>query len=191
MKKGRLVILSGPSGSGKTTLYQKLLKDPRFRKTIIRSVSLTTRPPRPNEKDGRDYFFVSRKKFAYKKKAGHLLESQKVFQDYYGTPLKPVREALRQGKNVLLAIDVKGARIVRRKIPGCLMIFVKPPSLVALKNRLAKRGTEKAADLNGRLARARMEIHQAADYDYALINDDLAVCYRRLQGILIREGLAG
>jgi guanylate kinase len=191
MKKGRIIILSGPSGAGKTTLYKKLLLDKRFKGLVIRSVSMTTRLPRRGERNGKDYFFVSRPAFLYKKKAGQLLESQKVYHDYYGTPLKPVLESLRRGKNVLLAIEVKGAKVVRKKVPGCLAIFIKTPSLAVLKQRLVTRATENPKDLRGRLARARMELGEAAAYPYVLVNDVLSRCYDELTNILQRELCAG
>src|SRR5262245_2730210 len=123
-KKGKIFILSGPSGSGKTTLYKRLLESPALNKRIIKTISMTTRAPRPGEKDGRDYFFVSKKLFQHKQKTGQFLESMKVFDNYYGTPKKAVSAALEAGKNVLLCIDVQGARVVRRKFPQAISIFV-------------------------------------------------------------------
>ena len=187
MKKGRIIILSGPSGSGKTTLYRKLLADKRWKGRLVRSVSLTTRLRRKGEQNGRDYFFVSRKRFLYKQRAGHLLESQKVYLDYYGTPFKPVREFLAKGRHVLLAIEVKGAGVVRKRAPESLMIFIKPPSLTVLRKRLALRGTESAGELTARLKRARMELTEAKKYHHVLVNDDLTACYRELSAILDQE----
>jgi len=187
MKPGRIIILSGPSGSGKTTLYQKLLADPQFKGHLKRSVSVTTRDKRDGERHGRDYFFISVDHFLRMRDSGQLLESQKVYQDYYGTPYRPLRSALKKGKNVLLCIEVKGARVVRRKEPDCLAIFVKPPNLTVLKKRLAKRGTESPAVRKARFERARMELRDACRYDYILVNDRLDICYRALKAVLTRE----
>jgi guanylate kinase len=187
MSKGRIIILSGPSGAGKTTLYKKLLRDKSFKGSLVRSISLTTRPKRPGEIHGRDYFFVSIKKFLYKQRAGHLLEYQKVFRDYYGTPYKPVRAYLHEGKSVLLCIDVKGAAIVKAKVPDSLGIFIAPPNLAVLKERLVKRGTESKAELEVRLQRAGKELSQAKRYNYVFVNADLRRCYRDLRKAILRE----
>jgi len=138
-REGKIFIISGPSGSGKTTLYKQLLSGG---KRLVKSISFTTREMRPGEKCGKDYVFVSRKMFLYKERSGHFLESEKVFGNYYGTPYKNVRELLAVGKNVLLCIDVKGAKTVCRKFPQTVRIFIKAPSLKDLKKRLEKRLTE-------------------------------------------------
>ena len=132
-KKGKIFILSGPSGSGKTSLYKKLLESQR---RVVKTISVTTRRRRPGEKDGRDYFFVSPRMFFYKKRRGLFLETQKIFDHYYGTPKKCVADFLRGGKNVLLCIDVKGAKVVRRKFPKAISIFIKTPSLIETQIRL-------------------------------------------------------
>lgn len=187
MAQGRIVIISGPSGSGKTTLYKKLIADKEFSGKLIKSISATTRPRRPGERHGRDYLFFSRPMFLYKKRAGHFLESQKVFLHYYGTPYKTVRDLIKAGKHVLLCIDVKGARVVRRKHPDTLNIFVKTPSLEELKKRLSKRGTEHARDLAVRLRTARAELKDARHYDYIVINDALARAYGELKKVIRKE----
>jgi len=185
MKKGKLIILSGPSGSGKTTLYKRLLASPRLKGRLAKIISVTTRPRRPGEKHGRDYFFVSSGMFRYKRKAGHFLESEKVFRYYYGTPQKAVKEVLRSGKSVLLCIDVKGARTVSRRYPQALKVFVKTPSLAILKKRLQRRETEKPQDLNIRLKTARQELKQSRHYDAVIINDNLAKSYARLERLIL------
>jgi len=189
MKKthGRIVILSGPSGSGKTTFHGKLLKSRLFRGRLVRSVSVTTRPRRPGEKDGKDYFFISKKKYDHMKRAGQFLETEKVFGKHYGTPQKKVREVLAQGKNVLLCIDVKGARTVSRTCPEALKVFIKPPSLEELKERLKKRGTETPCELNRRFKIARDELRETKRYDYVIVNDDFPRAYRRLESLLLKE----
>lgn len=187
MKKGRIVILSGPSGSGKTTLHSRLLKSPQLKGKIIKSVSATTRPKRPHEKEGQDYLFISKKMFLHKRRLGYFLESEKVFNDYYGTPKKQVQALLRKGKNVLLCIDVKGARTVRRKYPEALKIFIKPPSFKELRKRLTTRGTETRRDLAFRLRTAKKELLDAKDYDFIVVNDVLPKAYKKLEDILGRH----
>lgn len=187
MKKGVVVIISGPSGSGKTTLYNKLLQDPQFKEKLIKSISVTTRKSRRGEVNGRDYIFVSREEFLYKKRAGHFLEYQKVFKNYYGTPRKNVVAALGQGKNVLLCIDVKGAKIVLKKMPQAVTVFIKTPSLASLKSRLLKRGSEIRQVIALRLKVAREELKEAQYYKYIIINDDLNKAFRKLKSIILRE----
>ncbi len=185
--KGKVFILSGPSGSGKTTLYQKLLHDKKFKNILKRSVSVTTRNPRVGEKDGRDYFFISKKQFLAKKKKGDFLESMKVFDHYYGTPKKYVENLLKKGKSVLLAIDVKGAKVVFKKMPQAVGIFVKTPSLKELKKRLALRGTENKKIFNLRFKTAVKELRESKHYRYCIVNDNLAKCYQNLRSIIISE----
>ena len=179
-----LFILSGPSGSGKTTLYQKLLRDPLFKGRLVKSVSMTTRAPRPGEKNGREYFFVSERMFDYKLRAGHFLESERVFNASYGTPRGPVRQQLRRGEAVLLCIDVKGARTVMQSIPDACSIFIKPPSLRVLRERLTARQTESAEALRLRLDTARQELAEAGRYQQVLVNDDLDRAYAQLRDII-------
>lgn len=187
MKNGRLIILSGPSGSGKTTLHKALLQSAALKGKLVKSVSVTTRPKRLGERHGRDYFFMSREQFLGKKKSGHFLESQRVFQHYYGTPQHNVLDLLKRGKHVLLCIDVKGARVVRRKHPAALTIFIKAPSLAVLKKRLQSRGTEDAQTLKLRLHTAQQELIEAKDYDYVVVNDALSRTQRALEDILFHE----
>ena len=184
MKKGKIIIISGPSGSGKTTLYKKLLANRKLRKEIIKVVSVTTRPKRPGEKHGLDYFFVSSKMFHYKRRNGHFLETEKVFDNYYGTPKKSVRDTLKTGKNVLLCIDVKGARTVRRKFPEAVTVFIKTSSLKALALRLKGRGSEKKDIMRMRLQTAREELKETKKYDHVIINDNLRTAYGRLEAAI-------
>jgi guanylate kinase len=185
--KGKIIILSGPSGSGKTTLYKRLMASRIFKGKIVKIVSVTTRLPRPCERDGRDYFFVSRPMFFYKKRAGHFLESQKVFDNDYGTPKKDVQDFLMAGKNVLLCIDVKGARIICRKFPEAVKIFIKTISLAALKERLLRRGSESPRKIRMRLNMAREELKEAGKYDYMVINENLCKAYQSLERIILSE----
>ncbi|MDO8579918.1 MAG: guanylate kinase [Candidatus Omnitrophota bacterium] len=186
MRRGKIIILSGPSGSGKTTLYQKILASKKLSGRLIRCVSITTRSRRAGEKHGRDYFFISPKAFLFKKRSGHFLESQKVFGNYYGTPQKGVKDLLKEGKNVLLTIDVKGANVVRRKLPHAITIFVKVPSLAILKERLKQRGTETNQSLSLRMKVASEEMKQAREYDYVIVNDNFSSCYQQLAKLILR-----
>ena len=187
MKCGKIIILSGPSGSGKTTLHQKILKNPAFKKILVKSLSATTRLPRSGEKDGRDYLFLSKKEFLAKQKRGEFLESMQVFDNYYGTPKKQVDAALKKGKNVLLCIDVKGAAVVSQSRKDALKIFVRTPTLKDLKARLQKRGTENQKSLNLRLKISKEELKEASVYDYVVVNDTLSRAYRELVQILSKE----
>jgi guanylate kinase len=181
---GQLIILSGPSGSGKTTLHDLLLRSPRFRGQIIRSVSATTRKPRKGEKDGRDYFFLSPKMFEYKIRSGQLLEWARVFDQYYGTPLKNVHDKMRSGKTVLLCIDVQGARQVKRKMPQACSIFVKTSSLAGLRWRLLRRGTDSREAVALRIKTAAKELKEARQYDHVIVNDDLNCARQELEQVV-------
>ena len=183
-KPGRLIILSGPSGAGKTTLHDLLFRSPRFKGRVIRSVSATTRKPRGGERHGRDYFFLSQRMFEHKIRAGQLLEWAKVFDNYYGTPLKNVRDKLRAGKTVLLCIDVQGARQVKKKAPDALLIFVKTSSLDELRRRLMSRGTDTGAAVALRLKTAAKELKEAKRYGHVIVNDDLGRARRELEDVL-------
>ncbi|VAX37484.1 Guanylate kinase [hydrothermal vent metagenome] len=184
MKKGKVFILSGPSGSGKTTLYKKLLAT---QKNLVKSISVTTRAQRPGEKHGRDYFFVSKKMFLYKRRAGHFLESEKVFDNYYGTPGKGVGELLKSGKNTLLCIDVKGAKTVCRKFPEAVTIFIKTRTLQELKRRLKGRGSEDKKTVRLRLGVAKEELGEAKHYQYIVVNEDLNIASKELENIVEKE----
>ena len=187
MNKGRIVIISGPSGSGKTTLHKKLLTSPKLKGRLMKSISVTTRFPRWGERHGRDYLFMPHKQFLQKRKDGYFLEWQKVFDNYYGTPKENVDRLLRAGKNVLLCIDVKGAKVVARQYPDAVRIFVKVPSMRELKKRLQKRGSESAAHLKLRLKTARQELREAKHYTHTIINDQLSTALRRLIKIVVEE----
>ena len=189
-ERGTIIIISGPSGSGKTTLYRRLLQSERLRGKIVKSISVTTRRPREGEIKGRDYVFVSRKMFLYKKRAQHFLESQKVFDNYYGTPKKRVQELLNEGKDVLLCIDVKGARVVGRRYPKAVTVFITVPSLEILKKRLLQRGSESEQKMALRLKIAQKEIKEAKSYQHVIVNDNLTHAYDQLEKIITRH-LAG
>jgi guanylate kinase len=186
MKKGKIIIMSGPSGSGKTTLFKKLLAETAFKNQIIRSISVTTRHPRPGEKNHRDYIFVTPKMFLFKKRQGHFLESEEVFGNYYGTPAKNVLNLIKSGKNVLLCIDVEGAKHVCQRFSKAVRIFIKTSSFKVLRNRLTKRGSEEKATVELRLKRAQAELKEASSFDYVIVNDELPLAYRKLKNIIKR-----
>ncbi len=182
--RGQIFILSGPSGSGKTTLYRRLLKSGL---PLTKIVSVTTRPRRPGERHGRDYYFVSQRMFKYKERAGHFLESEEVFGHSYGTPKKAVRELLRSGRHLLLCIDVKGAKTVHRHFPEAVRIFVKTPTVRELRQRLSQRDTEDPLGLAARLRRAKEELEEARFYDYVIVNDDLQRATDQLKDIICQH----
>ncbi len=182
-RTGRMFIVSAPSGAGKTTLVNRLL---RCVPGVVRSISMTTRPPRPGERHGRDYYFVTRARFAAMRRRHGLLESAIVHGAHYGTPVAPVMRALRAGRDVLLSIDVQGAHQVVRRLP-CVRIFILPPSMTSLRHRLERRRTESPAQIRARLALARRELQAAPHYDYVVINDELRQAVSQLQAIVTAE----
>lgn len=185
MRKGALLIISAPSGAGKTTICRKLLAR---RKDLKYSVSCTTRLPRPGEKNGKHYFFLSREDFKRKIQRGELLEWAMVHDEYYGTPRHFIEEQTKKGLNVIMAIDVQGAMSIRRKHPSAILVFVLPPSMDELKARLA--GRRDASEVVAkRLANSRGELAAAKDYDYVVVNDDLATAVEQISCILTAETL--
>jgi len=170
-KRGKLVIISGPSGVGKSTITKALME--RLADAYF-SVSVTTRPQAPTEQDGRDYWFVSREEFHKRIEEGSLLEYAEVFGNLYGTPRDKTEEALRDGKTVILEIDVQGAKQVKAIYPQATMIFILPPSVKVLAERMGRRGRESEQAAARRLSRANTEIAAAWQYyDNMVINDDL------------------
>ena len=170
---GALVIVSAPSGGGKTTIVDRLLKrHPGW----VRSISMTTRPPRMGERDGADYFFVSPERFAAAQKKGDLLESAKIFKHAYGTPKQFVLDHLKRGAHVILAIDVQGAKSVRKVLGSAvplLSFFILPPSVKVLRERLEGRNTESKREVEERMAVAQEEIKAASFYDCTVVNRKL------------------
>jgi guanylate kinase len=151
---------------------------------LVKSISATTRNKRPGELQGRDYLFLGRKKFEERVKKGYFLEWEKVFDQYYGTPKKQALDLLKRGINVLLCIDVKGAKTVGEEFPQALKIFIKAPSMKVLESRLKARGSEDPESLGLRLKVARMELKEAKFYDHVIINADLNKALRTLQQIV-------
>lgn len=170
MRPGRLIIICGPAGVGKTTLVHALLER---RPGLALSISATTRPPRPGEVPDVDYRFVSRDSFERMRRAGQFLETADVHGELYGTPRGPVEEALAARRDVVLQIDVQGARAVKELVPGAVTIFVEPPSWEALEARLRSRRTEDEARVRVRLDTARRELAEAGLYEHRVVNDDL------------------
>ena len=169
MNKGRLFVISGPSGTGKGTICKELVKDNK----IMLSVSMTTRKPREGEVHGVNYFFASKEDFLKKVEEGGFLEYAEVFGNYYGTPKMEVLELLDKGIDVLLEIDVQGALQIKEVYPDAVLVFILPPTLKELRNRLSGRGTETPEVVERRLGEAVKEISYVMQYDYVVINDTL------------------
>lgn len=181
---GIIFILSAPSGAGKTTLYKGLHK---IYPEIELSVSYTTRRRRPGELEGRDYRFVSNRQFAELERKGAFAESAKVHDYYYGTPKKPLEHCVRAGRDILLDIDVQGARQIKACFPQAVSIFLLPPSLSELERRLAARGTDRKETIQRRLANARGEIGEIIHYDYYVVNREVRTAVRALGAIVEAE----
>jgi guanylate kinase len=181
---GKLIVVSGPSGSGKTTLLARLLTNPPG--PVIHAVSATTRPPRPGERHGVDYYFLTQEEFDRRKAVGEFLECFEVFGrgHWYGTLRSEVAPSLAAGKWVILEIDVNGMMAVVREYPQAVTIFVRPGSLEDLQRRLTERGTETPAAIERRLAESRREMSFADRYQYQVVNDDLEHAVGELARIL-------
>ena len=184
--KGILVILSGPSGVGKGTVIKKILET---NSNIRLSVSATTREKRAGEKDGETYFFYSKSKFLNLASSGKMLEYAEYCKNFYGTPKEPIDYWLCDGKDVLLEIEVAGARQVQNVIKNCVKIFLLPPSMKTLYNRLKERGTEPAEVINKRILRAKEEICCCNSYDYLVINNNVSECVANVLAIIKAEKL--
>ncbi len=184
MEKGKLIVLSGPSGAGKSTVVFKAMDG---RTDICFSTSVTTRQPRPGEVDGREYFFITRERFAEMVANDELLEHAEYVSNCYGTPRAFVQKRMDEGCDVILDIEIQGARQVCEKMPEAVKIFIVPPSLEELEKRLKNRGTESDEVIAGRLSRARQEYQEANFYDYIIVNDDAAVAAAELAAILKAE----
>ena len=180
-----MFVISAPSGAGKTTLTRALLEaDPALRF----SVSFTTRSPRPGERDGTDYFFVDRDRFESMIAGGELLEHAQVFGNYYGTGRAQIESHIAAGRNVILDIDWQGARQVRAAMPESVLVFVMPPSLAELERRLRGRATDSDEVIARRLAEALAEMGHWSEFDYVVINDDIASALAALRSIMAGRG---
>ena len=184
-EKGLLLVLSGPSGVGKGTVKSAIVKNKVF--PFEYSVSMTTRKPRPGEVNGKDYYFVSQERFKQAIKQNELLEYNQYVNNFYGTPKAPVKKMLDEGKDVLLEIDVNGAKKVRKQMPDGVFIFLTPPDLHTLHTRLENRGTESEDVIMGRIKQARQEILVMQDYDYAVVNDTVANAVDHIKAIVEAE----
>jgi len=182
-----MLVLSSPSGAGKTTLSRALLASDD---EITMSVSMTTRPPRPSEMHGKDYYFVSTEDFGIMRNKEELLEHAKVFGNYYGTPRAPVEEALAAGRDVLFDIDWQGTQQLDGTMPNDLVkVFILPPSAQDLERRLNTRAQDSAEVVASRMQKASEEISHYQEYDYIIINDDLDKSILELKSILLAERL--
>lgn len=186
-RRGLMLVLSSPSGAGKTTLSRALLAND---KDITMSVSVTTRPARPGEVDGRDYYFLTTEDFGIMRNKGDLLEHAKVFGNYYGTPRGPVEEALAHGRDVLFDIDWQGTQQLEESARDDLVkVFILPPSAQDLERRLNTRAQDPADVVAARMAKASDEISHYLEYDYIIVNDDIEKSLGELKAILTAERL--
>ncbi len=183
-EKGILVVVSGFSGAGKGTLMKRIME--KYDNYAL-SVSATTRAPRPGEVEGKDYFFKTTTEFEKMIAKDELIEYAKYVDHFYGTPKADVEEQLEAGWDVILEIELQGALKVKEKYPDALLLFVVPPTVAELKNRLLKRGTETLEVIQNRLDRAKEEVDFLEQYDYLVVNDDLEECVDRIHGIIQAE----
>ena len=183
-RSGTLFVMTGASGVGKDTIRQAALPD---LEDLYFSISATTRARRPGEVHGKQYFFYEKDKFTKMIGADELLEHAEYVGDYYGTPAAPVREALARGQDVLLELELVGAREVKRKVPEAVMVFIAPPSLSELERRLRGRGTDSEERIQKRLARAREEIRAVKEFDFVVVNDTLETAVRDFCSIIYSE----
>jgi len=179
-----VIIVSAASGSGKTTIIKHLLEK---MPGVKRSISYTTRPPREGEKQQEDYIFLSREEFEKKIEKGELLEWEENFGHYYGTSKAQLDEAIEKKEDLILSIDVKGARKVREKIPESISIFVMPPSVEELRSRLEGRNTDQETDVSQRLKESEREIASSDEYDYVIVNEEIEKAVDELYSIIEKE----
>lgn len=183
--KGLLVVVSGPSGAGKDTIINEVVKNKDINAWI--SISMTSRPPRGKEENGKDYFFVSREEFEDSIKKGNLLEYAEYNGNYYGTPKHKIDEYLDKGIDVILIIEIQGALQIKELIPEALFIFIMPPSMEELKTRLINRGTDSEDKIISRFKTAYQEINEVTKYNYVVVNDKLEKAVNKVSSILLAE----
>lgn len=182
---GLLVVISGPSGAGKGTICQKLISR---NKNVSLSISMTTRNAREGEKDGVNYYFVSKEEFEKRIEEGKFLEYAIVHNEkYYGTPKDKVEEMLKQGKDVILEIDIQGALKINNLVKEAVFIFIMPPNMKILKERLIKRNTETKEQIIERFTKAYTEINEVSKYNYVVINDEVEEAVKKIEAILLSE----
>ncbi len=181
MSEGRLFIVAAPSGAGKTSLVNALVaRDPR----LEISVSFTTRAPRPGEQDGVHYHFITPEAFRERQARGEFLEHAEVFGNLYGTHRQTTEDILATGRDLILEIDWQGARQIKAAFPECDSIFILPPSLATLRERLGARGQDSAEVIQGRMQKARAEISHCSEFDYVIVNDDFDTALQELRAVL-------
>jgi len=180
--RGQIVVVSSPSGGGKTTICRALMERTP---DIVRLVTVTTRPPRPGEIDGVDYHFISPREFLARRKRGAFAEWAKVHEYYYATPRADLERQTRQGRDVLLSIDVQGGERVKEAYPEALMVFIMPPSRHVLRRRLEGRGTDAREVVDLRLANAEAEMRRAAFYEYVVVNRSVEESVDQLEAIVL------
>ena len=183
-EKGKLIVISGPSGAGKSTVVFKAIEG---KNNVCFSTSVTTRKPRPGEVDGKEYFFVDLDRFREMVENDELLEHAEYVANSYGTPRSYVEQKLSDGMDVILDIEVQGARQVNEKMPDAVKVFIIPPSMDELKRRLESRGTDTARAIEARLIRARQEYKEADFYDYIIVNDNADKAAGELSAIMTAE----
>ncbi|CAH0418448.1 guanylate kinase [Periweissella ghanensis] len=188
VKRGMLIVLSGPSGVGKGTVRKAIFE--QGDNDFVYSVSMTTRQPREGEVNGEDYYFVTKAEFEAEIANGGMLEYAQYVDNYYGTPLKYINQTLDEGYDVFLEIEVQGAMQVREKMPDGVYIFLTPPDLKELKNRLVGRGTDSIEVIDKRIETAITEIKMMQNYDYAVVNDEVPLAVERIKDIIRAEHLS-
>ena len=184
-KRGMLIVLSGPSGVGKGTVRKEIFSQEG--NNFDYSISMTTRQMRPGEVNGKDYYFVSKEEFEKEIADGGMLEYAQYVDNYYGTPLKYVNEMLDAGKDVFLEIEVKGAMQVREKVSDGLFIFLTPPDLMELRQRIINRGTDDLETIDKRMEKAKDGIEMMQNYDYAVVNDEVTKAAEKIKTIIRAE----